>query len=164
MTSFSRNDSLGRALALTVLIAIAAPIGAPLALAADYDAEVRVFIVEPKSRWSDAIGIQYDYGFLDFALIDELVVPEKEAVTTTSVWDPAAAGFGDILLDNLMAIAVVFDRGNPHVAYAQPPDGDAFTAYYADAALSALPGETVRSAPAGSFTHTVWVEEGSSTG
>ncbi len=127
-----------------------------------YSGMLRVYIVEPTSRWDNYDGDPYHFGFLDYAVEEELALPYGDTVEQTITWDPAAAGYSDVSPDNVMAIAAVF---NPRAqeGHAYPPFRNPFDAYYVDAAAAASPGETGQNVNDGQFTHTVLVEEGTAT-
>ncbi|MFO8132311.1 MAG: Ig-like domain-containing protein [Thermoplasmatota archaeon] len=127
-----------------------------------YSGMLRVYIVEPTSRWDNYDGDPYHFGFLDFAVEEELAIPYGETVERTVTWNPGEAGYSDVSPDNVMAIAAVFNP-RAHEGHAYPPFRNPFDAYYVDAAAAAQPGETGRNANDGQFTHTVLVEEGTAT-
>ncbi len=130
---------------------------------AEYSGTVRVYIVEPLSRWQDATSVNYHFGFLDFALIEPISISSDETWHQTIVFDAGLAGYPDIQEDNIMAIAVVFNGESvEHDAF--PPNGNMFNAYYVDAAAAASPGNPGQNEVYGDYTHTVFVEEASETG
>ncbi|MFQ5452676.1 MAG: hypothetical protein ACE5D6_00630 [Candidatus Zixiibacteriota bacterium] len=129
---------------------------------ANYNGIVRVFLVEPTSRWQDANGVNFNFGFLDFPLITGVSIADKETWGETVTWDAAAAGYGDITINNIMAIVVVSDA-EAHPSDAYPPYGFYYDAYYVDATVSATPGVPGQIAVTPGFTHTVFIEEGTST-
>ncbi len=130
--------------------------------ATSYQGHLRVYIVEPTSRWNDYSNKPYHFGLLDFAFNDKLSIPYGETYNTTLTWDPNAEGYSGITEDNLMVIAVLF---NPEVkqAYAQPPMGNKFTAHYVDACAGSVPGGQGHNVVTDVFTHTVFVEEATAT-
>ncbi len=129
----------------------------------DYIGWLRIFVVEPVSRWLDDQGQNYHYGFLDFALDSILILPDGSRSYTSFDWDASLSGFGDITGDNIMVVAAIF-KTTPHQAYSFPPNFNPFTAYYSDAVASAANGEVDSNKTAPGFTHTVLVEDGSNTG
>jgi hypothetical protein len=129
---------------------------------ADYGGTVRVFVVEPTSRWSDSEAKPYDFGFLSFAVQQEISVPYGEKVDIQAIWNGNDFGFGDVTPDNIMVIAVIYND-DPVTAYSDPPSGYPFQAYYVDAAAAAGPGETGYNQTTPTSTHTVFIEEGSAT-
>ncbi len=127
-----------------------------------YSGTLRVYIVEPTSRWDNYDGNPYHFGFLDFAVEEELSIPYGETVERSITWNPGDAGYSDVSSDNVMAIAAVFNP-QAHEGHAYPPFRNPFDAYYVDAAAAARPGETGHNVNEGQFTHTVLVEEGTAT-
>ena len=87
----------------------------PVALTNDslsYNGMLRVFLVEPVSRYTDNWGDNYHMGFLDFAIEDPLEMSYGcGSYSKTVVWDGPAHGFEGITEDNIMAIAVVYPEG-----------------------------------------------------
>jgi hypothetical protein len=86
-----------------------------------FDGRLRVYVVEPDSRWSDSNGIPYRFGFLSFAFDRKLSLVKKdiknlgETYTYTSIWIGGLYGFKDISIDNIMVIAAIFDEENDYV-------------------------------------------------
>ncbi|MBD3256877.1 hypothetical protein GF377_00495 [candidate division GN15 bacterium] len=148
-------------------------LAAPLAIAADsvqqpvapadaYGGTVRAYVVEPDSRWTDALGTPYSFGFLDFAIIQGITVADGSSWTHQVTWNGQPQGFGDLQPDNVVVIVAVFND-DPQVGDALPPFGFFFDAYYVDAATSAAPGELAHDDASAPNTHTVFIEEGTVT-
>lgn len=129
---------------------------------ADYGGTLRVFVVEPTSRWWDAEGKNFEFGFLSFAAEEPFALPYGEKADIQAIWDGNAVGFGDVTEDNIMVIAVVYND-DPVTAYSDPPSGSPFSAFYVDAAAAARPGETGYNQVTPISTHTLFIEEGSAT-
>jgi hypothetical protein len=126
-----------------------------------YASQLKVYVVEPISRYKDYSGHSYEMGFLDFAIDTSLNLEYQVPFSKTAEWDPAQNGVGSIQGDNIMVIAVLFNHLEGHPAYTT--DGEdtyPFTAYYSDATAAALPGETGYNDASGDYTHTVFLEEG----
>ena len=121
-----------------------------------YEGHLRIYIVEPESRWNMYDGEPYHYAFLDYAFNDVLSIDYLDTYEDSITWE------GDVDENNVMAIAALF---NPKInkAYAYPPNGNQFNAYYVDAAAGAMPGFTDYNKVVGNFTHTVLAEEGTAT-
>jgi len=147
----------------------------PQAVAKDakvnYGGTLRVFVVEPTSRWQDSEYKKYDFGFLSFAIEQPISVPYGETVNYQATWNgndftyaagPPALTFGDVTEGNIMVMAVVYND-DPVTAYSNPPTGAPFLAYYVDAAASATPGHTGYNTTTPTSTHTMFIEEGSAT-
>lgn len=135
----------------------------PSAAAADFDGTVRVFVTEPDSRWTDGLGVNYDYGFLDFALVEQVEVKQYDLWQQEVTWNAVDAGFGGTSPENLRFQAVAF-RGDSVPTDGYPPHGHWFDAYYADAACAASPGQPGSNTPDGGFTHVVFLELAGSSG
>jgi hypothetical protein len=82
----------------------------------EYSGHLRVYIVEPESRWDDYSGDPYHFGVLDIpidrnlAMVQGQPCPVGDTYTFTKTWIGALYGFGDITQDNTMVIASVFDK------------------------------------------------------
>lgn len=126
-----------------------------------YNGRLRLYVVEPLSRWHDAEGHSWHFGFLDLAANISLSIPENETDHRTVTWDATQAGFSNVAEDNIMVIAAVF---NPiaHQGIIDLPDpyeDEYFDAYYVDAAAAATPGMPGQNIVTDTFTHTVFCEE-----
>jgi len=124
----------------------------------DYVGSLRVYMVEPESRWLDYNQLPYDFGFVGFSIDASFSLGSDGVYDTTVIWDTDAAGYGDITEDNIRAIAAVFDD-EAHTAYSEPPSGHEFDAYYVDASAAASSGETGYNETAPGFTHTVFIDQ-----
>lgn len=151
---------VGTVFSLLVVLAI---VVAPYSAIADFDGKVMIYVVEPVSRWQDANLDNYSYGFLDFAIDASFSLPDKDMYSQTVIWDATAAGFENVTEDNIMVIAAIFEN-EEHLQDSYPPYGYWYFAHYADAAAAATPGYPGQNVTASGFTHTVFVEEGTSTG
>ena len=130
----------------------------------NYNCWLRVFVVEPHSRWTDNTGYyHYDFGFLDFGLDTSLSLAYQESFESTRNWT-CPTGLGSISEDNIMVIAVLFNKESSGVNYSDPPSGAAFNIYGADAAASATPGVPGYDTAYGNSTHTVFLEEATQQG
>lgn len=123
-----------------------------------YGGYLRIFMVEPNSRYKDVGGVPYDFGFLAFAKNQPITLEYGDTISQTVDWNGSTFVINDL---NIMAIAVVYN-GEGHQAYNDAPSGP-FTAYYIDAAAGALSGQTDVDDVSGTYTHTVFVEELTST-
>lgn len=123
-----------------------------------YTGTLRIYIVEPTSRWRDSHNHKFDFGFLDFALQESVSVDSGTVWSQTVVWDPATAGFSGVVESNIMAIAVMFSSQS-YQADAYPGNGFWFNAHNVEAAAGATPGNPGRNVANESFTHTVFLEE-----
>ena len=141
----------------------APPSSAPSNGEASYSGTVRVFLVEPSSRWADYWGARYSYGFLDFPIVSNVNLADGEAVYITNTWDATTAGFSPIYEYNIMGIAVVF-TSQTVLTDARPPQGYYFQARYADAAAAATPYKIGHNEATPPYTHPVFIEESTAVG
>lgn len=127
-----------------------------------YEGYLKIYVVEPVSRWDNYDDEPYHYGFLDFAFNDTISIDYQETYSNTIIWDGSQAGFSDIEEDNIMIIASIF---NPEIGigYAEPPTRAKFETHFVDATAGVKPGETKSNLVNENFTHTVLVEEGTAT-
>lgn len=123
---------------------------------APYTGRVRLYVVEPVSRWNNYAGQPYHFGFLGFAVNEIISIDPADTYHKSVTWN------GDISESNAMVIAAVFNS-EPHQGYAYPPSSNPFTAYYTDATAAATPGNTGYNTVTSEFTHTVLVEEATAT-
>jgi thiol-disulfide isomerase/thioredoxin len=131
-------------------------------LTSPYQGHLRIYIVEPVSRWNNNDRNPYHFGFLDFAFDDTIQIPYGESYHDSIVWDASEAGFSDVTEDNIMVIAAIFNPQSNR-GYANPPIGNKFNAHYVDASAGALLGDTGSNMVNDEFTHSVFVEEGTAT-
>lgn len=127
-----------------------------------YVGTVRVYLVEPRARWTDARGYFYRHGFLDFPIIGNVNLWDGDTRYMTDTWDASTTPMQWIFEENIMAIGVIF-RAATVVTDANPPSGAYFAARYADAAAGAIPGVPGQNQTTGGFTHTVFIEEATVT-
>ena len=127
-----------------------------------YEGYLRIYIVEPESRWDNYDDEPYHYGFLDYAFNESISINYLETYEDTINWNGNQNGYGDIQEDNIVVLAAIF---NPeiNIAYAQPPIQDKFESHFVDATAGAIPGETNSNIQNENFTHTVFIEEATAT-
>ncbi len=118
-----------------------------------YDGHLRIYIVEPESRWSDYDGVPYHFGFLDYVFDDTISIDYLNTYEDTLTWS------GDVVEDNVMVMAAIFNS-QANLGYSNPPSDKPFEAYAVDASTSAAPGNTGYNTVTEDFTHTVFIEEG----
>jgi hypothetical protein len=127
-----------------------------------YQGFIKIFIVEPQSRWLDYNHQPYQFGFIDFALEKDLDIAYQDTYVTDATWDGHDHDI-TITEDNIMIIAVVFNNASEQ-GYSDPPSNKyPFDAYYVDAAAAATPGTTGYNTVSDTFTHTVFIDEGTGT-
>lgn len=83
----------------------------------EFNGHLRVYIVEPLSRWNDNGGNPYHFGVLDIPIDGNLAVaaqsqaqPLGDTYTFKKTWFGFIHGFSDITQDNILVIASVFDK------------------------------------------------------
>lgn len=124
-----------------------------------YVGNFRVYVVEPEARWKDDSNSLYHYGFIGFA-VDEDIILTDQPYTNSVIWDADDYTPAYILSEtNLEVIGVVFSSQG-HEQFSDPPSGYPFMAYYTDACAAADPDHPGSNTTAGGFTHTVFMEEG----
>ncbi len=128
----------------------------------DYNGELRLYVVEPTSRWNDNGGDPYHFGFLGYALDSAVLLSDTTSVDITVTWNGPGAGWQGITEDNIMVIAALFNS-EAHQNYSRPPYENPFAAYYVDAAAGAAAGESDSNKTSAMTTHTVFLEEGTAT-
>jgi len=128
----------------------------------NYEGTLRVFVVEPESRWLDYDGRKYGFAFLSFAIEQAISIPYQETVHFQATWNGSTYGFGNVTEDNIMVIAAVYEDDS-HTAYSDPPSGYPYTAHYVDAAAAATSGHTGADTATANSTHTIFIEEGTAT-
>ncbi len=103
-----------------------------------YDGMLRVYVVEPVSRWKDNEGKPYNFGFLDYAINEEISLDANGEMRKEVVWDGKAEGY-EISKDNIMAIAAIFNKEGV-TRYSDPPNNNRpFVAHFVDACVGAKP-------------------------
>jgi thiol-disulfide isomerase/thioredoxin len=121
-----------------------------------YTGQLRIYIVEIKSRWDMDNGAPYKHAFLDYAFNDEIDIRYNNTYENSLTWQ------GEVEEDNVQIIAAIFNEKS-HLKYADPPIGRPFNAHYIDAAAGVKPGETESNFKNNEFTHTVVCEVGTAT-
>jgi hypothetical protein len=121
-----------------------------------YNGYLRIYIVEPESRWIMENGDPYHYSFLDFAVNEEISIDDSYNKNVT--WNPNQADGIDE--ENLMVIAAIFNSTSyERFSYVNHP----FDAYFVDAAAGAIPDSIGYNKVTNEFSHTVFIEEGTAT-
>jgi hypothetical protein len=129
-----------------------------------YEGQLRVYVVQLTSNYNSQDGRPWHNYFLGWA-IDSLITLDYLENFSTSVNYTPLSNQPDLEPDNVKVIAVMFDKANGYPRNSDPYDqGAPFTAYLADACAAALPGETGYNNGSGAWSHTVFVEDYSSSG
>ncbi|HEC76913.1 MAG TPA: hypothetical protein ENI33_06635 [Thermoplasmatales archaeon] len=104
----------------------------------NYEGFFKIYVVEPTSRWKDNEGDYYHFGFLSFAKEEIININAGGEIAENVIWNASEHGY-EISRDNIMAIAVVFNKeGN--TGYSDPPENEhSFIAHYVDACTAEEP-------------------------
>lgn len=127
-----------------------------------YEGYLRIYVVEPESRWDNFDGEPYHYGFLGYAFNETISIDYQDTYTNNINWNGNQEGYSDIEEENIMVIAAIF---NPEIskAYARPPTSGKFETHFTDAVAGVKPGEIKSNIVNENYTHSVLVEEGTAT-
>jgi len=162
MTTGNCNLARLTMVSLVLSLSLFALVGSTRAQA-DYIGTVRIFITEPESRYADGLGNPYQFGFLDFALIENIEVKEYDFYEMTVQWNAISAGFSSVVPSNINVVAVVFNE-EFEVLDAFPGYGHWFDAHFVDAVAPASVGVPGSNLVTGGFTHPVFLESAGSSG
>ena len=98
-----------------------------------YDGVLKVYITEIDSRWSyfsDGVPKSHSFGFLDFALNENLSIPAGKSIRYQTQWN--AVFPSGLSGENLAVFAVLFNA-EKHQTYSDPPfNQHPFIAHYVD--------------------------------
>lgn len=131
-----------------------------------YDGRLLIYIVEIESpRWFDDDGEPFGNAFLDFALDTSFTLATGASLSKVVTWDASAHGYGDVVPDNLKAIAVLKDMSVSYPANSDtvPATAYPFDAYYVGAAAAATVDQQWFNVVSDDFTHSVFDDEGATT-
>jgi len=104
-----------------------------------YEGNLKAYVVEPTSRWKDHDGNPYNFGFLDFAFNEDVIIQKDEQIDKSKIWNATQAGYQGVERENIMVIAVLFSK-DAHTKYSDPPaNNHEFNAHYVDAVAVAKP-------------------------
>jgi len=99
----------------------------------DYTGRLKVYLTQIISTLKDYDHNPYRFGFLNYAINEEITVAAKSSTSKDKTLDVSSLD-----PDNLMIVASIFNLEG-HRAYSDPPsNAQAFTAYYADATNGTL--------------------------
>ncbi len=127
-----------------------------------YEGQLRIYVVELTSSYKSQDGRNWHNYFLGWAMDSLISLDYLENFSTSVNYTPLSTQ-PDLKPDNVMVVAVMYNKLEGHPADSDPYSGDGnFTAYYADACAAALPGETGYNDGGGAWSHTVFVEDYSS--
>jgi hypothetical protein len=149
---------------------LAIPAPEPAGVSGDrdvYTGMIRVYVTET-GRWKDEDNKPFHHAFLAFALEEYVFVDETQTLTWDLEWngndyeDAEGQNFGDLREENVKVIAAVFNSAG-YPGYSDPPSGAEFVVHEVDASAGAIPGATGYNEVTEDFTHSVLVEDGSTT-
>jgi len=126
-----------------------------------YTGTLRIYVVEPTSRWDNYDDEPYHYALLDLNS-EKLSIEYLDTYSKQLTWNAQDAGYNNVQQNNIMVIATLFNPQSQK-AYAYPPSQNEFNAHYVDAAAAAKPGETGYNTKNDDYTHTAFVEEPTAT-
>lgn len=122
-----------------------------------YVGKLRVYIVEPVSRWTNAWDVPFKNAAFDIPLSQALWLHDDEVESYTFEWT-GNPWYPDVQPDNLKMIAAVFNDAS-YIRYSHPPDQNPFEVRHSDAAAAATPFQPGMNEAWNGFTHTVFTEE-----
>jgi hypothetical protein len=133
-----------------------------------YTGTLRVYVAEIIGRWYDNNNVPFHNAFVSFALEQDVSLADGDTLIRTVQWDGHdymsvdGLPFDDIQENNIKVIAAVFKSSN-YPGYSDPPLGAEFAVHEVDACAGATPGTTGYNETADGFTHSVFIEDGSTT-
>jgi len=104
-----------------------------------YNGYLKVYLTEIISRWVntyksfDGSTKPYHFGFIDFIIEKEITLSNNSNTTFSDRKKLTDFAVKNLVPEELMLFAVVFNSESV-IKYSNPPDGNEFNAYYADAA------------------------------
>ena len=127
-----------------------------------YVGDLKLYVIEPDGRWDDSQSSPFEMAFLDFAFDSVLNLTVDEEFNRYIDWTP---NITHVTEDNVMVVAVLYDRNAGYPASSDTGVGTdfPFTAYYPDAVVGCVPGEVDTAGAGGGYTHTVFLEDHSTT-
>ena len=125
----------------------------------DYTGFLRLFVVEPLSRWKASDSKNFYNGFLNLPLDSSIVLADGTRYHLRYYWTHTHSN----IQENNIAVAATIVNNDWSINYSNPPSGASFYAFPVDAATFASAGETDSNKTAPGFTHTVWAEDGSTS-
>jgi len=131
-----------------------------------YEGRLRVYLVQPLSKWKNHDGKNYHFSLLDFPLITDIPFStskydEDISINYLDTYSKTVNWHGFVNKNNVMVIAGVYDARS-EIKYNYNNENP-FYAHYLDAAAAAIPGETTFNTLNKNFTHTVIVDVATDT-
>ncbi len=125
-----------------------------------YSGTLRLYVVERFSRYPNSDGVPHDNGFLDFATIENFTVADGETWESNIAWD--ASPYNGVIPSRMRAMAAILNQ-ETFLGDSDPGSERDFTGNRVDAAASAFIGTPGFNETGPSYTHTIFIEEGSAT-
>jgi len=135
---------------------------------ANYSGRIRVYVAETTSRWKDQTGLPFNHAMLSFAVDQDIFLLEGDSLYWDVIWngnnytDYNNQSYGNITESNIEVTAAV-TRSDWYTGYSDPPHGAPFEIHLADASATATPGNPGENVAVGSYTHSVFILDGSTT-
>ena len=130
-----------------------------------YEGRLRVYLVQPVSKWKDHDRKNYHFSLVDFPFITTTFLTSKYdediSINYLDTYSKTVSWQGYINKNNVMVIAGVYDARS-EIKY-NYNNQNPFYAHYLDAAAAARPGETAFNTVNKNFTHTVLVDVATDT-
>jgi hypothetical protein len=133
-----------------------------------YTGIIRVYVTEITGRWNDNWGGPFHNAFLAFALEESISLNETDTLTWELEWDGHDyfdidnMPYDDLQEDNIKVFAAVFNSDG-YPGYSNPPSDNEFMVHEVDASAEATCGTTGNNLVTDNFTHSVLVEDGTSS-
>ncbi|KAA0015318.1 MAG: hypothetical protein FE041_00260 [Thermoplasmata archaeon] len=103
-----------------------------------YEGYLKIYVVEPVSRWNDYEGKPYHFALIGYAINEEIYIEAGKEIKKHVIWNASKEDYV-VSNDNIMAIAVVFNVAS-NTGYSDPPyNNHPFTAYYVDVCVASSP-------------------------
>jgi glutaredoxin len=74
-----------------------------------YSGHLHAYVTEMESRWYDNSFTKYDFSMIGYAFNQNINVGAGDTWSDTVTWNGASHGYGNIVEDNIMIVASVFD-------------------------------------------------------
>jgi hypothetical protein len=80
-----------------------------------YSGHLHAYVTEIESRWNDYSGNKYDFSMIGYAFNQNINVGAGNTWSDTVTWNGASHGYGNIVEDNIMIVASIFDSSSKYV-------------------------------------------------
>jgi len=124
--------------------------------AATYTGIIRVFVTD-SDRWDDNDGDRIHNAFVGLPLQQNFTLNDNDSL----MWDLEFSYYG-LTEEHTTVVAAVYNSYG-YQGYSVPPNGYPFTVHEVDASAEAKCGRSGYNIAASGFTHSAFVEEGSTT-